>query len=43
MVDRHAKHATEHLAVAATRIERVRVENVDNIVTFSSRSPKKRT
>jgi hypothetical protein len=37
MVDRYAKYATEHLAVAATRIERMRVEDVDNIVTFSSR------
>jgi len=39
MVDRYAKYATEHLAVAATRIERVRAENVGNILTFSSRSP----
>jgi hypothetical protein len=39
MVDRYAKYATEHLAVAATRIERVRAENVGNIVTFTSRSP----
>ena len=42
MVDRYAKYATEHLAVAATRIERVRAETVGNIVTFSSRSPKKK-
>lgn len=42
MVDRYAKYATEHLAVAATRIERVRAENFGNIVTFSSRSPKKK-
>ena len=38
MVDRYAKYGTEHLAVAATRIQRVRVENVGNIVTFLSRS-----
>ena len=42
MVDRYAKYATEHLAVAAMRIERVRAENVGNIVTFSSRSDKRR-
>ena len=42
MVDRYAKYATEHLAVAATRIERVRAENVGNIVTFSSRSQSKK-
>jgi hypothetical protein len=35
MVDRYAKYATEHLAVAATRIERVGAENVGNIVTFA--------
>lgn len=40
MVDRYAKYGTEHLAVAATRIERVRAENVGNIVTFLSRSAK---
>ena len=38
MVDRYAKYATTHLAAAAVRIERVRAENVSNIVTFSSRS-----
>ncbi len=38
MVDRYAKYATEHLVVAATRIERIRVENVQNTVTFLSRS-----
>jgi integrase len=42
MVDRYAKYATEHLAVAATRIERVRAVNVGNIVTFSSRLPMKK-
>ena len=42
MVDRYAKYATEHLAVAANRIQRVRVENVVNLVTFSSRSNNKR-
>lgn len=36
MVDRYAKYATEHLTVAAKRIERVRVEDVDS-VTFLSR------
>ena len=41
MVDRYAKYATTHLADAAMRIERGRVENVGNIVTFSSRSEKK--
>ena len=40
MVDRYAKYATTHLADAAMRIERVRVENVSNIVTLSSRSAK---
>jgi integrase len=38
MVDRYAKYGTEHLAVAAMRIQRVRVENVSNNVTFLSRS-----
>ena len=38
MVDRYAKYATEHLVVAASRIQRVRAENVGNIVTFLSRS-----
>jgi hypothetical protein len=37
MVDRYAKYATEHLAVAANRIQRVRDENVVNLVTFLSR------
>ena len=38
MVDRYAKYGTEHLAVAAMRIQRVRAENVSNSVTFLSRS-----
>lgn len=38
MVDRYAKYATTHLAAAAMRIERIRAENVSNIVTFASRS-----
>lgn len=38
MVDRYAKYGTEHLAVAAMRIQRVRAENVSNNVTFLSRS-----
>ena len=42
MVDRYAKYATEHLSVAARRIEGVRAENVGNIVTFSSRSTKEK-
>ncbi len=42
MVDIYAKYATEHLAVAATRIERVRAETVGNIVTFSSRFAKEK-
>jgi integrase len=41
MVDRYAKYATNHLAEAAMRIERVRVQNVGNIVTFASRFPGK--
>jgi len=40
MVDRYAKYGTEHLAVAATRIERFRAENVGKNVTFLSRSQK---
>lgn len=43
MVDRYAKYGTEHLAVAAMRIERVRAENVPNTVTFLSRSQEKRS
>ena len=42
MVDRYAKYATEHLAVAANRIQRVRDENVVDLVTFTSRSNRKR-
>lgn len=42
MVDRYAKYATEHLAVAASRIQRVRDENVVNLVTFSSRPERQR-
>ncbi|HEX5806627.1 MAG TPA: tyrosine-type recombinase/integrase [Macromonas sp.] len=37
MVDRYAKYATEHLALAASRIQRVRAENVGKNVTFMSR------
>ncbi|PJI97289.1 site-specific recombinase XerD [Acidovorax sp. 69] len=37
MVDRYAKYATEHLAVAASRVQRVRDENVVDLVTFLSR------
>jgi len=42
MVDRYAKYATEHLTVAASRIERIRAENVDS-VTILSRCKNKRT
>lgn len=42
MVDRYAKYATEHLAVAASRLQRVRDENVVELVTFTSRSNVKR-
>lgn len=42
MVDRYAKYATSHLTVAAARIERPRVENVGNLVTFLSRSEMKK-
>jgi integrase len=37
MVDRYAKYATEHLAVAATRIENGRGGKVINLPTFSPR------
>lgn len=37
MVDRYAKYATEHLAVAAARIEGKRSAEVIPLVTFSSR------
>lgn len=43
MVDSYAKYGTEHLAVAATRIQPGRVENVGNVVTFLSRPERKRT
>lgn len=42
MVDRYAKFATEHLAVAAARIERGRGGNVVEFPTFSLRSEKRR-
>ena len=42
MVDRYAKYATEHLAVAASRIQRLRDENVVSLVTFSSRPKEKK-
>ncbi len=42
MMDRYAKYATEHLAVAANRIQRLWDENVVNLVTFSSRPKEKR-
>lgn len=38
MVDRYAKFATEHLAVAASRIESARV--VDNVLQFPTFSPR---
>ncbi len=37
MVDRYAKYATEHLSLAAARIERVRAEDVATNVTFLAR------
>jgi predicted chitinase len=42
MVDRYAKYATEHLAVAANRIQRVRDDNVVDLVTLLSRLKKQR-
>ena len=42
MVDRYAKFDTEHLAVAATRIEREPGTNVVQFPTFSLRSGKRR-
>jgi hypothetical protein len=42
MVDRYAKYATEHLAVAANRIQRVRDDNVVDLVTLLSRPKKQR-
>ena len=44
MVDRYAKFATEHLAVAASRIESARVvDNVLQFPTFSPQHKKKKT
>jgi integrase len=37
MVDRYAKYATEHLTLAAGRIERVRVKDMASNVTFLTR------
>ena len=42
MVDRYAKYATEHLTVAAARIEHGRGGNVLNFPTFSPQQEKKR-
>ena len=42
MVDRYTKYATEHLTVAAARIENGRGGNVIHFPTFSSRSKEKR-
>jgi integrase len=42
MVDRYAKYATEHLAVAAARIENGRGGNVVQLSTFSLRREKQR-
>lgn len=42
MVDRYAKYATEHLAVAAARIENGRGGNVISLSTFSPRQKAKR-
>ena len=42
MVDRYAKYATEHLAVAAARIEGQRGGNVVHLPTFSLRSKAQR-
>lgn len=41
MVDRYAKFATEHLTVAASRIESRHVPNVVNLVTFIAHQEKK--
>lgn len=38
MVDRYARYGTKQLAVAATRIQRGRFNNVGNIAIFLSRS-----
>jgi len=42
MVDRYAKFATEHLTVAASRIESGRTANVIDLVTFKSHQEKKK-
>jgi len=42
MADHYAKHATEHLAVAAARIENGRGGNVIQLSTFSLRRKKER-
>ena len=41
MVDRYAKYATEHLVVAASRIERIRDKNVIDLGTFLTQSKMK--
>lgn len=42
MVDRYAKFATEHLTVAASRVESRHVPNVVNLVTFMAHQEKKK-
>jgi hypothetical protein len=42
MVDRYAKYATEHLALAAARIENARGGNVIEFSTISPRLKKRR-
>ena len=42
MVDRYAKYAMEHLAVAANRLQRVRDDNVINLVRLRHVQIKKR-
>ena len=42
MVDRYAKYATEHLAVAAARIGGKRSAEIIPLVTFTSRQKEKR-
>lgn len=39
MVDRYAKYATEHLKVAAARIENGQGGNVGQVLQFSTFSP----
>lgn len=41
MVDRYAKYAMEHLAAAANRIQKVRGDNVIDLVIFTSSTNKK--